>query len=74
MSFNVEDVKKVAEDLGVKLCWGEDIKPGDLYLAQRNQGVKLLTCRYVNLEHRWVCPTTAAYPYDLHECVKVVEL
>jgi hypothetical protein len=61
-------------DLGgilVKMDDGE-IKPGDLYVAERNTGPKLLTCREVNVEGGWIEPTTFPdYSYDTNECVKV---
>lgn len=66
---------------GMKLRYlGEwrDLKPGDIYVAERNSGPKLLTVREVKEtfgdENQWVgavFPVEVAYPYDLSECVKV---
>lgn len=50
----------------------KEIKVGDLYVAERNTGPKLLTA--ANIDHRqWIKPTTNDYSYDTWECVKVVE-
>jgi hypothetical protein len=59
---------------GVKLRMvGEarGMKPGDTYVAERNQGPRLLTVLEMDLENGWVLNTEGAYPYDLHECVQV---
>lgn len=61
-------------DLGggllVKKAEGE-LQPDDLYVAERNTGPHLLTCREVNEELGCVYATTSAYPFDTNECVKV---
>lgn len=66
-------------DLGgirVKMDEGE-IKPGDLYVAERNTGPHLLTAReVVRTEHGhidYIHPTTLSYSFDGSECVKVCE-
>lgn len=50
---------------------------GDLYVAERNTGPQLLTAKEVVSPEdgslSYVIATTMAYPYDRHECVKVVE-
>lgn len=59
---------------GVKLCMvGEarDMQPGDTYVAERNQGPRLLTVLEVNLDKGWILSREGAYPYDLGECVQV---
>lgn len=48
-----------------------ELQPGDTYLAERNQGPKLLTVRNVDHNLRCVFPKEAAYPYDFGECIKV---
>ena len=48
------------------------IKPGDLYLAGRNTNIELLTCKRVGLNGSCIFPEENAYPYDTHECIKVV--
>ncbi len=63
------ELRKSAADLGVTLHFGEPVRPGDTYLAQRNTGPKLLTCNY--LAEACVYATTPAYPYDFSECVLV---
>jgi hypothetical protein len=53
------------------------IQAGDLYIAERNTGPQLLTALKVVQEEScaggFVIPTTNNYPYDVSECVKVVE-
>lgn len=51
---------------------GADLEPGDLYVAERNTGPQLLTCK--TLGRGWIHPEELAYSYDLHECRKVVEI
>lgn len=57
---------------GVKLKVDDKAKivPGDIYLAKRNAGWKLLTCDYVKMGA--IFPVENAYPYDIHECYKVI--
>lgn len=50
-----------------------DVGPGDLYVAERNTGPKLLTCERVHEEGGWVVARENAYSFDTHECVKVKE-
>jgi hypothetical protein len=60
---------------GVELRYaGEwrDLQSGDTYVAERNQGPKLLTVHHVDYHDVGaVFPVENAYPYDLGECVKV---
>ena len=51
----------------------EEIKLGDLYIAERFTGPKLLTAKKIMTEHGFIVPTCDAYPYDTPECVKVCE-
>lgn len=55
----------------------KEIQAGDLYIAERNTGPQLLTAERIVKEDSmcggYIIPTTNNYPYDLHECVKVVE-
>lgn len=48
----------------------QEIKPGDLYLAERNTGLKLLTCAEV--KNGCIFNKEGEYPYDLYECKKVI--
>ncbi len=48
------------------------IKPGDLYLAERNTGPKLLTCREVSSQFQCIHPIEIGYSFDTWECRKVV--
>lgn len=57
---------------GVMLRMAEgEINSGDLYVAERNTGPKLLTAKEVT--PRWIVPTSIDYVYNLDECVKVCE-
>lgn len=68
--INNNEIKKVAEELELSLLFGEPIFPGDLYLAIRNTGPKLLTCAF--LGEACVHAEENAYAFDFSECVKVV--
>lgn len=54
------------------------VEAGDLYIAERNTGPQLLTALKVmneeSLAGGFIIPTTHHYPYDVSECVKVVEV
>jgi hypothetical protein len=50
-----------------------EIKPGDTYIAKRNTGWKLLTCKDVS-PHGFINPIEREYNYDTHECIKVVKI
>jgi len=50
---------------------GLDIEPGDTYLAERNSGVKLLTCKEHNRAKNWIVPVEDAYLFDTWECVRI---
>jgi hypothetical protein len=64
--------KIVQRALDAGLTPSEDpIQPGDLYLAERNTGPQLLTCKYVH-PRNWIVPIENAYSYDTWECVKIV--
>jgi hypothetical protein len=47
----------------------EPISPGDSYCAERNTGLKLLTCD--RLGDGCIFPVELAYAFDTGECVKV---
>jgi hypothetical protein len=51
--------------------WGEPIRQGDLYLAIRNTGPRLLTCKF--LGEGCVHSVELAYSFDFSECVKITE-
>lgn len=58
---------------GIKFIKDEGvIGPGDLYIAERNTGPHLLTCRELGVG--CVHPTTLDYAFDTSECVKVREM
>jgi len=64
---------------GIRFMMDEgEIKSGDLYIAERNAGPKLLTAREVVMTEDGFCinfihATTTDYSFDGHECVKVRE-
>lgn len=66
-----ERYEEVAKELNLELIWDDEIIPGDLYLAERNQGVKLLEAK--EIKDGYIVPTTLAYCYDIFECCKVKE-
>lgn len=69
-----QDYIAAAKELGVEIV-NEPIQPGDLYLAGRNTGIKLLTCKAVEPHPRdWIVPTTMDYSFDTRECMKVCEI
>ena len=71
MSEKREELKKYAEENGLLITGtGYDIRQGDYYIALRNTGPKLLTCREVD-KRGWVVPVELAYCYDTYECLKV---
>ena len=47
------------------------VSVGDTYIAERNQGPKLLTARTINDVDGYIVPVEMAYPYNIGECVKV---
>lgn len=69
-------IKERADELDLVVS-SDPIRPGDTYLAERNDGPKLLTCNKVinnSLgEPSYVVPEENAYCYDVWECVKIVE-
>lgn len=67
--LNQQEANSFAAGNGLTLHWGDPIRPGDLYLARRNTGYKLLTCR--ELGEACVYPVEVGYPFDFNECVKV---
>jgi len=61
------------EGCEIQYCTGE-IEKGDTYIAERNRGVVLLTCRENDKAEGIIFPVEMAYPYDTHECRKVVSI
>lgn len=66
-----KSLEAFAAKIGKEIVDG-DIQPGDQYIAERNTGPKLLTCKYVD-PRNWIVPTNtpSAYSYDVWECFKV---
>jgi len=69
------NIQERAEGLGL-LTSSDPIQPGDMYLAERNTGPKLLTCNKVVNTHLgdpdYIVPTEIAYCFDARECVKLI--
>lgn len=59
------------EGVPVRILRGQLIEPGDTYMAGRNTGPHLLTAKVVDTDNWWILPVEPAYPFDLHQCVKV---
>ena len=60
---------------------GQLLEPGDLYVAEKNTGPQLLTCKEVKLTIpdgrfvAWVVPEEeAAYCFDFWDCVGVTRI
>ena len=68
-------IEQAAIDLGVVLLREEKLKRGDLYLACRNDGPKLLTVLLVNKTFGYVIPLERGeYAFNIDECVKIEEM
>jgi hypothetical protein len=63
----------ILEGATITVDWGQVIRSGDIYLALCSTGHKLLTCKYVAIEH-YVMPVEKAYAYDTWECAKVINI
>lgn len=48
-----------------------DLRPGDTYIAGRNNLPQVLTVFSVDREDMFVCAVESAYAFDLWECVPV---
>ncbi len=68
---NVKSIRARATELGL-IYSEEPIKPGDTYLAERNTGPHLLTCKFVDPRH-WIEAVEDAYPYNTWDCIKIVD-
>jgi hypothetical protein len=67
----IPTLKERAAELGLEVS-DDPIQVGDTYLAERNTGPHLLTCKSVN-DRGWIAATdTMVYPYDLRDCIKVI--
>lgn len=66
---NDNEIIEFADKWGLFLKWNEPIRPGNLYLAKRNTGVKFLTCQC--LGNGYVMSEENEYSYDFNECVLV---
>lgn len=55
---------------------GDQLKPGDFYIAKRNTGWQLGKCYKVNLDDGWVMsdPPCKLYSYNCNECHKVLQI
>ena len=68
-------IEKRAEEMGFAIS-PDPIQSGDMYLAERNSGPKLLICDrviYTELgDPDYIVPTEIAYCFDVRECVKLI--
>ncbi len=67
-----KELRVEIEELWFELS-DDEIKPGNLYVAERNTGPILLECRKVDKENGYIVPIDG-YPFDIWECKKVVKL
>ena len=65
-----EELRVEIEGLQFRLS-DDEIKPGNLYVAERNTGPVLLECRKVDEENGYIVPISG-YPFDIWECRKVI--
>lgn len=62
------------DGMKINLMFYAPIKPGDMYVAKRNTGWKLLTCKEVDNVNGFIVPVEPnAYYFDTHECIKVID-
>lgn len=66
------DLEDAAIFLGVRIL-DRPVQVGDMYLAGRNTGVKLLTATRID-HRRWVENAEGFYPFDTWECVPVEDI
>lgn len=57
---------------------GYEIKPGDLYVGERNTAPRLLVAKRVSENpsppgQGYITPVEMAYSYNIRECIKVCE-
>lgn len=67
MMFTVDGITYLVES-------GENIKPGDQYLAKGHFGWKLLECREHNREEGTIVAKTEDNEYKTRQCCKVIEV
>lgn len=63
---------KIFEGVLLEVESGIYIEAGDTYIARRNTGWKLLTCKEHRKEDGYVIPVESEYPYNTNECLRVV--
>lgn len=72
----MRSIEQRAKEMGFETS-SDPIQPGDIYLAERNSGPKLLICKYVKYtelgDPDWIVPTETAYSFDVQECVKIIQ-
>lgn len=62
------------EGLKFRMSGDGEVNEGDLYIAGRNTGPHLMTCKRVDKKIGCIYSTVVHdYPFDIHECVKVEE-
>ncbi len=67
----MKNIEAIAQKLDLKHSSPLDIKPGELYLAHKNNGPQILTCK--KNEVSFIVPVEHAYCYDMCDCVKLNE-
>jgi hypothetical protein len=70
---DVEDYIAAANSLGLEFI-ARPVQKGDMYLAGRNTGIKLLTAKEVDHDRSWIVPEEFPfYLYDTWECRAVID-
>lgn len=69
---NRADIDAAAASLDLRVL-DRIVQVGDLFLAGRNTGIKLLTAKTVEARH-FVTSVEGAYPYDTWECYPVEDI
>ncbi len=78
--FRAWRLPEVVQFEGVTLVLDTDrdykIEEGDTYIAGRNTGPQILTCRKNcdGFGEGWIRPEENAYSYDTHECRRVLTI
>lgn len=59
------------EGVDLEVSSGLYIEHGDVYLAKRNTGWKILTCKSHDREKGFIIPEESEYPYNTYECYRI---
>lgn len=75
MKFYLQNTNIVnIEGVNIEFSDEPPTQKGDIYVAERNVGPKLLTVRSIDKINGIVHPQEMAYSYDIRECRKIIGL